>query len=360
MSRETLTHLNLSTLIGMTDERGHAWHYREELQGDESNHYAGFVPVEDVRRRLFDWTAESAPLQYSVPATIEDMTGIDAAGNPVRVMTDDSRQVIFHSGTGHAFGIFKMGYERHQYSETLLDGTASIITPEGLAATDDVLGIGSAGLLRQGGQAWVQIERPGNVKTPEGLDFRSSILASTSHDGSLSTTFSVVNTVVVCDNTHAWALAEAKASGRQFKIKHSRYSKPKIENARDALGILVESADTFAADVAALCRIEVSNRQFGDFLDLWAPRPDEKGRAQTLADSKRDELISMYRSDHRAAPWQGTAFGVVQAVNTWEHHLKGVKGMTRAERNMSNAVTGKTKQNDLDTIAMLDKVLIDA
>ena len=38
MTRETLQHLNTNTLIGHTDQRGTAWHYRAEEQGAESNH----------------------------------------------------------------------------------------------------------------------------------------------------------------------------------------------------------------------------------------------------------------------------------------------------------------------------------
>lgn len=33
MSRETATWLNAMTLIGYTDQRGHAWHYRAGEQG---------------------------------------------------------------------------------------------------------------------------------------------------------------------------------------------------------------------------------------------------------------------------------------------------------------------------------------
>ena len=62
MSRETLRHLNTNTLIGNTDARGTAWHYRAEDQGAESNHYAGPIPVGDVERRLFIWLHESRTL----------------------------------------------------------------------------------------------------------------------------------------------------------------------------------------------------------------------------------------------------------------------------------------------------------
>src|SRR4051812_11545629 len=41
MSNETLQHLNTNTLIGNTDARGHAWHYRADEQGGETNHYPG-------------------------------------------------------------------------------------------------------------------------------------------------------------------------------------------------------------------------------------------------------------------------------------------------------------------------------
>lgn len=40
MSKETLHHFNTQTLIGNTEHRGTAWHYRAEHQGKEPNHYA--------------------------------------------------------------------------------------------------------------------------------------------------------------------------------------------------------------------------------------------------------------------------------------------------------------------------------
>ena len=53
-----------------------------------------------------------------------------------------------------------------------------------------------------------------------------------------------------------------------------------------------------------------------------------------------------------SAPWRGTAFGVVQAVNTFSHHEGTVRGMARSERNMLRAVTG-----DIDA---LDRRSVDA
>src|SRR5438034_6679062 len=67
MSRETSEWLNQNTLIGFTDQRGHAWHYRASDQGDQPNHYPGALPVEDVKRRLFAWDAVECPLSVTLP-----------------------------------------------------------------------------------------------------------------------------------------------------------------------------------------------------------------------------------------------------------------------------------------------------
>ena len=67
MSRETLEWLNENTLIGFTDKRGNAWHHR----GGYDNHYPGGIPVEDVRKRLFDWEVEEHRIHVGAPVDAE-------------------------------------------------------------------------------------------------------------------------------------------------------------------------------------------------------------------------------------------------------------------------------------------------
>ena len=45
MSKETQEWLNRNVLIGYTERRGNAWHYRASDQGDEPNHYPGAIPL---------------------------------------------------------------------------------------------------------------------------------------------------------------------------------------------------------------------------------------------------------------------------------------------------------------------------
>src|SRR4051812_32141856 len=104
MSRETLQHLNTHTLIGNTDARGTAWHYRAEHQGEEPNHYPGPIPLVDVERRLFYWKAESRPLAVQVPADPDTMTHLDPDGLPVRWAPVPDRQAIARSALGVVHG----------------------------------------------------------------------------------------------------------------------------------------------------------------------------------------------------------------------------------------------------------------
>jgi len=328
MSQETSLWLNTMTLIGFTDQRGNAWHYQKALQGNEPNHYPGAIPLEDVQRRLFAWEAVSLPLY--IPDGIGGFTEVP------------DRQAIAASDDLTVLGIFKDGYVAHQYPEWLLNNVATIL--------DDDLGIGSAGLLRNRGQAWVSVEVPESVQTPEGVTFRPNLLACTSFDGTLATTYKRTFTNVVCDNTLRAGLDE---NGGMYRLKHTRYSGMKIADARDALEIVYTMTDDIVAEIERLTSWEVSPATFSKHLDILVPLTDKQGqplegRSLTMADTKRGEITKLYRYDPSAAPWNGTAWGVLQAHNTWAHHKQTVRGSSRTQRNREAALTGSiTAQDDV-------------
>lgn len=345
MSTETATWLNTNTLIGFTEKRGNAWHYREELQGEQNNHYAGAIPVQDVRDRLFFWK----PVEGDVTTTV-----ITADG--VLTITDPTRKTIVRPDTQEVLYVPKKGFTIHDY-DTWLIRTNEQITDTATGTTSDSLQISSAGLLKGGAVAWVQFELPETVQTPEGVSFRPFLSSATSLDGSLSSTYQTGAQVIVCDNTLSASLAEKT---NRLKIKHSRNSIGRLDEARDALGLVVQASDTFAAQVAALCATEVSPAAWDAFLTELAPLPEKAGRGLTLAENKRDALNTLWKSDERVAPWTGTAFGVIQAVNTFTHHLSTVRGSSRSERNAERAVTGKVDALDQSTLETLQKVLVSA
>jgi phage/plasmid-like protein (TIGR03299 family) len=347
MSRETMIDLNRNVLVGYGVT---PWQYEATLQGDESMLYSGAIPVADVNRRLFGWQAKPRRVAVEIPCSVAEMTHLSDAGVPMKWTVQVDRQAIARSDDDTVMGMFKDGYQPHQYSEWLI-GTVSAIL-------GDTLGIGSAGLLKGGAVAWVQVETPETHTNPQGVAFRPRLLGGTSFDGSIATFWKKVFGIVVCDNTMEAARAE---DGAIYKIKHTRNSGFKLNDARTALGIVEQSIDEFDAQIAALCETAVTDRQFGQFLEALAPTTEKNapktGRVLTLAVNKQGDLRKLWIHDNRVSPWRNTAFGVVQAVNTWTHHLQTVRGAERAERNMLNAITGATAKSDDETLGLLSKIL---
>ncbi|WP_328749371.1 MULTISPECIES: DUF932 domain-containing protein [unclassified Streptomyces] len=340
MSRETLKWLNENTLIGFTDKRGKAWHHR----AGHDNHFTGAVPIEEVERRLFSWTAEERPLFVELETGNRELIAAGLVEPELRKVSVEDRKAIVRSDTGLVMGIFKDGYQPHQPKQWLLDNVSMIL--------DDELAIGSAGLLRGGAQAWVSVEVPDTIKTPEGVEFRPNLIAATSFDGSLATTYKRIVTNVVCDNTMNAGLGE---DGQQFKVKHSSKSMGRITKAREALAIVHTVGDEFSAAVARLCAEQFTDREFERLVreQLVPVESSDSIRTQNNAREKRGGYLRMWRHDERVAPWRGTKFGAYQAVNTFQQQESKVRGNNRAERNMGYTLTGKWETADNATLGLL-------
>ena len=51
---------------------------------------------------------------------------------------------------------------------------------------------------------------------------------------------------------------------------------------------------------------------------LWPDDPAATARTRDHAARRRDAVRHLYRTDPRFGGWHGTAYGLVQAVSTWE------------------------------------------
>ncbi len=336
MSSETSEWLNNNVLIGFTDKRGQAWHYRSTAQGAEPNHYPSAIPLQDVERRLFDWS----PIEGDVLAqgVIEGRACL---------LQDNKHKAIVRPDTQAVLGIVSRSYTIHDYRTWLLDHVATLLGEAG---------IGSAGLLEGGAKAWVQVEVPDTFTTPEGVAFRPFLTAATSLDGSMSTTYLTGAQVVVCDNTLKAAISEKDAA--KLRIRHSTRSELRVDDARQALALLEATQAGFEAQVAEQCAIKVSQREWDEFLRAHFPLKDERKYKRHPQLERRSALHHLWTTDHRVAPWSGTAYGVIAAVNTYEHHVaEGRSARSRAERNAHRAVSGRFDELDARTMATLRKVL---
>ena len=121
-------------------------------------------------------------------------------------------------------------------------------------------------------------------------------------------------------------------------------------------------AEEFTREVQLLCATPVSNQDWQSFLDTHIPQVTPTGqpltgRASTLADRKRAVQQQLWSNDPRVSPWTGTAHGVLQAVNTYDHHEGIVRGADRAERNSLKTLTDGYRDLDRTTLQTLTRVL---
>lgn len=350
MTQESMRDLNMQTLIGQVAERGPAWHRRDDLQGDEDNHYQGFIPVADVLRRLFHWNPNTVLVGYLVPCEVEKADFIRSDGVAVRVVESKQGRVgVLRDDNDYDMGIFKSGVKHPPYQVTLIERVETLLGTQ--------VGISSAGLLAKGARAWVEMSMPETlIDTKSGFSYRPNFVAATSMDGSLAHTDALTVNATVCDNTLTWNLLEAGKAGRLFRRKHTSLSLDDLQEERDVLGILEQTDAAFTEALHTLLDIELNKAQRIEVMDIMVPLPEDEGRALTLAENKRERLFAL-DTDPMVEPWIGTAFGEVQRFNTFEHWESDIKSSGRSERNTWRALNGKTRESDREVVVAIEKVL---
>lgn len=373
MSQETIDWLNSNVLVGYIHERekwADGWGSFQEgefrpwfAMPGYTGGFDGPIPIDEINRRLFAWQAVEVPLYMRVPeADLSKVDGIDENGHGYRNVLAPGWKGIARSDNDFLFKPFRDGYAVHQYSDWLIEKVGAIV--------DDEVRPDSAGLLQNGGVAWVSVSLPESVVSERtGFALRTRILAYTSHNGTHSTTYMASDQAPVCDNSLAVTIRGA--DDRRIKVKHSRHSNLRIANARDALALLFKSSEESMAFFDRLAEWEVTNLQFKAMLDALMPVPPTEmvngkqtagnKRAQTIAENKRAAIAQMYIHDPRAAQWQGTALGVLQAFNTWDQQ-EGNQDGSKVERQMLNTLNGAVEKFDhlvLNTLADITDVKLD-
>lgn len=383
MSLETREDLQRNFLIGNCKFRKfagglefQAWHNDPKLRerlGLEDNHYPGPIPQKDVVRRLFGWKPVSVPkanlipcdkkdANWFMPQEIEDPTTgeVTIIHVPVQVsVTSDYEQGIVRSDTHAHIATHGADYRIHDYEEWLLKLQQKILNTK-------ELNIFGAGLPKRGAQAYVQVGVPETMKDDKlGIEFLPYIMASTSVDGSLPSTFSAQSIDVVCDNTRNMALRQAESSGRIYKAKHTSRSldTSRLNDVRAALRLIHQTAEGLVSEYRELASISMTRLQVNKTWDLIIPIPkpeDATDRSINIAKNRRDALIDVYNdrgtTKGMMGNQQGTALGIVQAVNTWTTHVKTVHG-NRFERNIERTLKNKFDEVDQATVKAIATVM---
>jgi len=318
MTQETMTDLRKYVLTGFDKP----WHFDPANPDSVANFYELGVPPEQVEALFALATAVKSPV------FVFDENG--------KAYEAEGWTAITQPGMGRNVPYVGKSFEPHQFNDDLWAVIKEAINGE--------LRVASAGLLKQGAQAFVQISRPEPLEA-SGLEFRPGLMGATALDGTMKTGWFDTSVHTVCDNTCTWAISSARASVR---VKHTRNSVERIHKG-DVLEALQSMAENMGHEINRAADTNVTDSQFEQFLTALFPDPKDpetETRAKAQADRKRGEMRNMYHTDPRAKPWAGNVLGVMQAANTWFNHESPIRGADRIERQKENTINGKLEAFD--------------
>lgn len=352
-SKQDVEELNSFTLIGCTEERGDAWHRRDDLMHNGNNHFPGLIPLPVVTERLLNWQPRRAKVAYLIACGPAEADIIGKDGNTYRVVeTQQDRIGVLRDDNDYDLGVFSSTALHPPYQETLIAQAEKL--------TGDVLGISSAGVLQKGARAWVEFSMKETHMDPKsGFGFRPNLVHADSMDGSIAYTKALTVNATVCMNTLRRNLLEAKGEGMLVRRKHTSgiLDPRKDQDERSALGILEQVDQEFLADLHRAIEMPVTEKQRIAVLDIIVPlTEDMTERSKTLATNKRDSIMAMGASP-MVEPWIGTAFGEIQRYSTWQHWNAPAKNTGQWERNAWRDLMGKSAEADAKVVAALEMVL---
>ena len=278
---------------------------------------------------LAGWNVRKLPLTATEPVMNEDGvtdTRLDVPGHFATVRTNPV------NGRTDVLGVVGNQYVPVQNEDNV----------ELLNALVDESGahFETAGALRGGREVFVTMQFPDHMNIG-GVDPVSlNIAALNSHDGTSAFKFVVTPVRIVCANTQAAALNQAKAS---FSARHTRNIRQVVTQAREALDMTFKYVEAFEAEAERLIQEEMTNGQFEALIDsLWAA-PDEDSKTKTSAQSRRrrETLRGLFTDSYTNKEIRGTRWAGYQAITEYVDHYAPVfaKGADVADVRAARALS---------------------
>lgn len=196
----------------------------------------------------------------------------------------------------------------------------------------------TAGSLNGGSKVFVTMKMPGHMTIGgrDGDPVDMYIAAVNSHDGSSSFTLMATPVRVVCANTVRIGLESAQSV---FRIRHTSGAEKAIRTeAREKLDLTFKYLDTFQEEANRLVQATMTQIQFEEIVvAAFGAKEDAAQATKTRADSKIDEMVSLFADARTQKPIADTAWAGFNALTEWFDHQSPARGDVESSRAL-NAV----------------------
>lgn len=207
---------------------------------------------------------------------------------------------------------------------------------DAFAIVDDLLAqaggkawIEAAGSMDEGKKVWVMVHLDDGFQIA-GESYATYLTVVTGFDGRTSTMVLVHDERIVCRNTLAIGVGEAKGSGRILRVRHSKNAADRIKQANQILGLRNVRHEELAKQGEWMVEQEMPDAEFATFLDSLMPVPevpaDRDGTpAATMATERRGKIARLFQGAPNLEPIRGTRWGALQAVIEYADHVRPFK-----------------------------------
>lgn len=275
----------------------------------------GLSAVEAFKQVGLGWDTEMCPLHTE--------------HNGVSIQLPDHFAHV-RSDTGNVLGVVTKGYkpmsnkELAQFADALVGADQQVVTE-------------TAGSLRSGRVIFSLVKLPQDIAVADEDILKQYVLIRNSHDGSSAFQVYPTSVRVVCMNTLRWSEQDSQ---RGIKFRHQGDIDAKIEQARYALGLVMQSTKEFEAKVRILAAKNITAKEareyfravydacFGIVPELGDETPEEEAKRIQRQIDKRDKVLKRWDelmgADNQQIPGiSGTAWAAYNAVSEWQDHERG-------------------------------------
>lgn len=246
----------------------------------------------------------------------------------------------------------------------------------------------TAGAIDGGRKTFITAQMPQWAEPVLGDEVHLNIVMTNAHDATEAVCLMGTEERPVCANTRRLALRNAK---RMYRFRHARNMRQRIEEARSALGLTVQSFEQFAEVAGQMPLVNADPEEFADaYLDNL-PRYAQISRLEVeqgvdwlvgqmdlLTDdarhaaaqrfermiarrkSIRDDILSRNESDTNTAP--GTVWGIYNACTEHANHglrYIGSQGKQRETR-FKSLIDGRADELNQAAFVLAEECVADA
>jgi len=303
-----------------------------------------------LRLAHLDWTVRKVRACYDV-RELSMEAGADPFpcwedGEARTVRSAPDRFLTVRTDTGDVLGSVGNDYSIVQNREafSFLDGLLE----------DGQLRYESAFALAGGRRVCLLARMPGIEKVADGDVMLSYLLLRTAHDGTSSLVLTPTKIRVVCANTEAYAIGQARSAGTMISLRHSGDMSAKL---RQAGALLAQYNQEFTGYVES-ARLLVDRRYNAEacreYIAKLFPAPEEEtGKAFTNWQKRVDRVRNSFRVPANQIPAiRGTWWQLFQAVSEYAERGMTYRGERKAENRLISLVDGQASMLKRDAFKL--------